>query len=84
MLGDQLDLAPGGGEHVVRAEHGVVMVQDAQQPHPVRDELRVDLACCCWCCRGAETECGSDAHAEKAPTAQGVHVFSRLWLKGPG
>jgi hypothetical protein len=83
MVGDQLDLAPYGRQHVVGAEHGVVMIEDAQQPHPVRHELRIDVARC-RCCRGAKTECGPDARAEEAPTAQGVHVFSRLLLKGRG
>jgi hypothetical protein len=47
------------------------------------DERRINLAGGCGCGRGVETECGPDARAEKAPTAEGIHIFSRLKLGRP-
>src|SRR4051794_27589540 len=54
------------------------------EAHPVLDEPGIDLAGCGGRYRGVEAECGPDAHAEKAPTAEGVHVFSSLVPGAPG
>jgi hypothetical protein len=83
MLSDEVEFVPCRVEHLVRPEHGVVAAQHVQQVRPVRDELRVDLANRCGCCRGAKTKCGPYARAEKAPTADGIHVFFRSVLGHP-
>ncbi len=80
---DQVDLVAHGAERVARAMHGVVTGEQAQEIHPVPDELGVDLSRCCGCGRGAKAEGGPGARAEKAPTAQGIHVFSHFGLGGP-
>jgi hypothetical protein len=78
MVGDQAEFVPDGVEHAAGAEHRVMATQHVHEVHPVLDEAGVDLAGCCGGGRGVEAQGGPDACAKEAPTAEGIHVFSRV------